>query len=70
LCTIREIGRIRSFALANAGINSIKQLINPNNKWTITNILESNQLAERIIENTKKFKTLTASLKGNNHFTR
>jgi replicative superfamily II helicase len=69
LCTIREIGRIRSFALANAGINSIKQLINPNNKWTITNILESNQLAERIIENTKKFKTLTASLKGNNHFT-
>ena len=32
LCSIREIGRIRSFTLANAGINSIKQLINPNNK--------------------------------------
>ena len=26
LCSIREIGRIRSFILANAGINSIKQL--------------------------------------------
>ena len=26
LCAIREIGRIRSFTLANAGINSIKKL--------------------------------------------
>jgi replicative superfamily II helicase len=54
LCAIREIGRIRSFALANVGINSVKQLVNPNNKWTIANTLESNQLAERIIENAKK----------------
>ncbi len=54
LCAIREVGRIRSFTLANAGINSIKQLINPNNKWTIINILGSEQLAERIIKNAKK----------------
>ncbi|MDQ6724374.1 MAG: DEAD/DEAH box helicase [Thermoproteota archaeon] len=54
LCSIREIGRIRSFILANAGIHSIKQLIDPNNKWIITNVLESEQLAERIIDNAKK----------------
>ena len=54
LCAIREVGRIISFTLANAGINSIKQLINPNNKWTIINILGSEQLAERIIKNAKK----------------
>ncbi len=57
LCSIREIGRIRSFTLANAGIDSINQLINPNNKVTIANILESEQLAERIIKNAKTIYT-------------
>jgi replicative superfamily II helicase len=57
LCSIREIGRIRSFTLANAGIDSIKKLINPNNKATIANILESEQLAERIIKNAKTIHT-------------
>jgi len=54
LCLIKEIGRIRSFTLANAGINSIKKLINPYNKHTIDNILGSEQLTKRIIENAKK----------------
>jgi replicative superfamily II helicase len=54
LCGIREIGRIRSFALVNAGIKSLKQLIDPNNKRVISNALESEQLAERIIDNAKK----------------
>jgi replicative superfamily II helicase len=54
LCRIREIGRIRSLALANAGIKSIKQLINPNNKRTVSHALESEQLAERVIDNAKK----------------
>ena len=54
LCRIREIGRIRSLALANAGIKSVKQLINPNNKRTVSHALESEQLAERIIDNAKK----------------
>ena len=57
LCSIREIGRIRSFTLASAGIDSINQLINPNNKVTIANILESEQLAERIIKNAKTIYT-------------
>jgi replicative superfamily II helicase len=57
LCSIREIGRIRSFTLANAGINSINKLINPNNKATIANILESEQLAERIIKNARTIYT-------------
>ena len=57
LCSIREIGRIRSFTLARAGIDSINQLINPNNKVTIANILESEQLAERIIKNAKTIYT-------------
>jgi replicative superfamily II helicase len=57
LCSIKEIGRIRSFTLASAGIDSIKQLINPNNKVTIANILESEQLAERIIKNAKTIYT-------------
>ena len=55
LCNIKEIGRIRSFTLANAGINSIKKLVNPYNKQTIDNILGSEQLTKRIIENAKKF---------------
>jgi replicative superfamily II helicase len=54
LCRIREIGRIRSLALANAGIKSIKQLINPNNKRTVSHALESEQLAERVIDNAKR----------------
>jgi replicative superfamily II helicase len=54
LCGIREIGRIRSYVLVNAGIKSLKQLINPNNKRVVSNALESEQLAERIIENAKK----------------
>jgi replicative superfamily II helicase len=54
LCSIREIGRIRSFALANAGITTISQLINTNNKRTIATVLESEQLAERLIDNAKK----------------
>ena len=54
LCIIKEIGRIRSFTLANAGINSIKKLINPYNKHTIDNIFRSEQLTKRIIENAKK----------------
>ncbi len=58
LCSIREIGRIRSFTLANSGINSIKKLVNPNNRWTVANILQSEQLAERIIENAKKIHRL------------
>jgi len=54
LCRIREIGRIRSLALVNAGIKSLKQLVNPNNKWTVSHALESEQLAERIIDNAKR----------------
>lgn len=54
LCRIREIGRIRSLALVNAGIKSLKQLVNPNNKWTVSRALESEQLAERIIDNAKR----------------
>ena len=54
LCRIREIGRIRSLSLANAGIKSIKQLIDPDNKRTVSHALESEQLAERIIDNAKK----------------
>ena len=54
LCGIREIGRMRSFALANAGIKTISQLINTNNKRTIATVLESEQLAERLIDNAKK----------------
>jgi replicative superfamily II helicase len=54
LCSIREIGRMRSFALANSGIKTISQLINTNNKRTIATVLESEQLAERLIDNAKK----------------
>jgi replicative superfamily II helicase len=54
LCSIREIGRMRSFALANAGIKTINQLISTNNKRTIATILESEQLADRLIDNAKK----------------
>lgn len=54
LCRIREIGRMRSFLLANAGIRSIEQLIDPDNKSTILHILGSEQLSYRIIENAKK----------------
>ncbi len=51
LCTLKEIGRIRSYFLSKSGINSIQQLVDPKNKWTVTNILESEQLTKRIIEN-------------------
>ena len=54
LCGIREIGRMRSFALANAGIKTISQLVNTNNKRTIAAVLESEQLADRLIDNAKK----------------
>jgi replicative superfamily II helicase len=54
LCSIREIGRMRSFALANAGIKTINQLISTNNKRTIATILESEQLADRLIDNAKR----------------
>jgi replicative superfamily II helicase len=59
LCNIKEIGRIRSFTLANAGINSIEKLVNPYNKRTIDNILGSEQLTKRIIENAKNFQKTT-----------
>jgi replicative superfamily II helicase len=54
LCSIREIGRIRSILLQNAGIISINQLINPYNKWTITNVLGSEQITRRVIEDARK----------------
>jgi replicative superfamily II helicase len=54
LCSIREIGRMRSFALANAGIKTISQLISTINKRTIATVLESEQLADRLIDNAKK----------------
>ncbi len=54
LCGMREIGRVRSLALANVGIKTIKHLVNPDNKWLIANVLESEQIAERIIANANK----------------
>lgn len=56
LCTLKEIGRIRSYFLSKSGINTIKQLIDPNNKLTVVNILESEPLTKRIIENAKVYK--------------
>jgi replicative superfamily II helicase len=54
LCSIREIGRMRSFALANAGIKTISQLISTINKRNVATVLESEQLADRLIDNAKK----------------
>lgn len=54
LCSIREIGRVRSVLLENAGINSIDQLLNPTNRHTISSILGSEHLSARVIENAKK----------------
>jgi replicative superfamily II helicase len=54
LCSIREIGRVRSFALANVGIKTIKQLVSPDNKWLVAHVLESEQIADRIIDNANK----------------
>ncbi len=56
LCTLKEIGRIRSHFLSKSGINTIKQLVDPKNKWIVVNILESEQLTKRIIENAKGVK--------------
>jgi replicative superfamily II helicase len=54
LCSIREIGRMRSFALANAGIKTINQLISTKNRRTVAAVLESEQLADRLIDNAKR----------------
>lgn len=65
LCSVKEIGRIRALLLSKHGIRTIKQIVNPYHFNILVNVLDSKNLAERIVNNAKQN---TTTSKTNNHY--